>query len=105
MDTLIHADIFFFVTTIAVVIVTIALTVALIYLAKVLSDIKEITRQVKEETTLFRGDIADLRSDIAREGFRIERFAMFVKNLFAKTGRIKTGAASRSKRSKKSQEK
>jgi type II secretory pathway pseudopilin PulG len=85
MDTLIHADIFFFVTTIVVVIVGIAFTVALIYLAKVLSDIKEITKQVKEEAMLVREDIQGLRSDVKREGFRVERFLMFIKNLFKKT--------------------
>jgi hypothetical protein len=66
-----------------------------------LSDVKDITRQVKEETTLFREDIADLRNDIKREGFRIERFAMFVKNLFAKAGALKTAGS----RSKKKQQK
>jgi membrane protein implicated in regulation of membrane protease activity len=96
MNTLVHADIFFFVTTIAVVVVAIALTVALVYLAKVLSDVKEITRQVKEETALFRGDIADLRTDIKREGFRLERLAMFARNLFKKAG-----AARKPSRSKK----
>jgi hypothetical protein len=85
MDTLIHADIFFFITTIVVVIVGIALTIALVYLAKVLSDVKEITRQVKEETILFREDIQGLRGDIKKEGFRVERFVMFVRNLFKKT--------------------
>jgi hypothetical protein len=85
MDTLIHADIFFFVTTVVVILVGIALTVALIYLAKVLSDIKEITKQVKEETILFREDIKGLRSDVKQEGFRVERFWMFIRNLFKKT--------------------
>ncbi len=85
MDTLIHADIFFFVTTIAVVIVAIALTVALIYLATVLSDIGEIARQVKEETILFREDIGELRGDIKKEGFRIEHLMVFLGNLFKKT--------------------
>jgi hypothetical protein len=85
MDTLIHADIFFFVTTVVVIVVGIALTVALIYLANVLSDIKEITKQVKEETILFREDIGELRGDIKKEGFRIERFMAFLKNLFKKT--------------------
>jgi hypothetical protein len=85
MNTLIHADIFFFVTTIIVVIVGIAFTIALVYLIKVLSDVKEITKQVKEETILFREDIGELRGDIKKEGFRIERFMMFVKNLFKRT--------------------
>ena len=98
MNTLIHADIFFFVTTIAVVVVAIALTVALVYLAKVLSDIKEITRQVKDETALFREDIAGLRSDVRREGFRIERLALFMKNLFKRIGPARqTGSRSKKK--------
>src|SRR5271170_6992635 len=82
MDTLVHADIFFFVTTIVVVVVGIALTIALIYLAKVLSDIKAVTREVKEETILFREDIGNLRNDIRREGFRIERIYSFFRNAF-----------------------
>jgi hypothetical protein len=85
MNTLIHADIFFFVTTIVVIVVGIAFTIALIYLAKVLSDVKEITQQVKEETMLVREDIKGLRSDVKKEGFRMERFLMFIKNLFKKT--------------------
>jgi len=84
MDTLIHADVFFFVTTVMIVIVGIAFTIALIYLATVLSDIKEISKQVKEETILFREDIGNLRSDIRQEGFRVERFLMFFRNLFKK---------------------
>jgi uncharacterized protein YoxC len=85
MDTLIHADIFFFVTTVVVIVVGIALTIALIYMAKVLSDVKDITKQVKEETILFREDIKGLRSDVQHEGFRAERFLMFIRNLFKKT--------------------
>jgi hypothetical protein len=81
METLIHADIFFFVTTIVVVIVGIALTIALIYLAKVLRDIKAITREVKEETILFRQDIGNLRNDIRREGFRLEQIWSFFRNI------------------------
>jgi hypothetical protein len=85
MATLVHADIFFFVTTIVVVVVGIALTVALIYLAKVLSDIKEVTQQVKEEAILFREDIKELRGDVKKEGFRLERLMMFFRTLFKKS--------------------
>jgi hypothetical protein len=96
MSTLVHADIFFLVTTIVVVIVGIALTIALIYLAKVLSDIKLITGQVKEETILFRQDIGELRNDIKREGFRAERFFMFFRNFFKRT-EVVTKARSKKK--------
>ncbi len=82
MDTLVHADIFFFVTTIAVVIVAVALTVALIYLAMVLSDLKKITEQAHEETILFREDVRDLRNHVRREGFKLQHFFDFVTKLF-----------------------
>jgi hypothetical protein len=85
MDTLIHADVFFFVTTVVVIVVGIAFTIALVYLTKVLSDVKEITGQVKEEALLVREDIKGLRSDVKQEGFRAERFLMFFRNLFKKT--------------------
>ncbi len=78
MDTLIHADIFFFVTTIAVVVVAVVLTVVLIYLAKVLSDIKKITAQVHEETVLFREDLGDLRTEVRRDGFKLRHFMEFL---------------------------
>ena len=81
MDTLIHADIFFFVTTIAVIVVTIAFTVALVYLIKVLMDIKEISEQVRQETVLFREDLQGLRSEIKQKGFQVKSFVSFFQNL------------------------
>jgi hypothetical protein len=81
MDTLIHADIFFFVTTIAVIVVGAVFTIALIYLVKILIDLRDITRQVKEETVLFRQDLGNLRSDVRREGFRLERMVSFFRTL------------------------
>jgi uncharacterized protein YoxC len=91
MATLIHADIFFFVTTIVVVVVGIALTVALIYLAKVLSDLRKITKEVHEETVLFREDLKNLRTDVRREGFKLWRLVDFGKQFFErkKTSRSK----------------
>ncbi len=100
MSTLIHADIFFFVTTFAVIVVAVALTVALIYLAKVLSDIKDITGQLKEETRLFRGDIADLRANVRKEGFRIEAFFGFLKSLLRRTGSAAKRSASKTVKKK-----
>ena len=81
MDTLIHADIFFFVTTIAVVVTGAALTVVLIYLAKVLSDIKKITAQVHEETVLFRDDLHSLRVEVRRDGFKLRHVMEFLARL------------------------
>lgn len=68
MDTLIHADVFFFVTTIAVVVVATVLTIVLLYLVKILRNVKRITEQVHEETVLFREDLRDLRGQVRHEG-------------------------------------
>lgn len=95
MDTLIHADIFFFVTTIAVVVVAIALTIALIYLIRVLKQIEAIGKDIKEEATLFRGDIKGLRENVRRDGFKLQHFFDFV------TGFIKRKSTRRTSRSKK----
>jgi hypothetical protein len=70
MDTLIHADIFFFVTTIAVVVITIALTVLIVYLVKVFRSIRKIADAVNEETILLRRDIGDLRNEVRARGVR-----------------------------------
>jgi hypothetical protein len=84
MDTLIHADIFFFVTTIAVVIVTLLLAIALIYLIKVLNRIKNIAEQIREETVLFREDVHDLRDSVRREGFKLKNIADFAMGFFGR---------------------
>ena len=70
METLIHADIFFFVTTIAVIVITIALTVLIIYLVKVFRSVRKIADMVSDETVLVRKDIADLRSEVRERGAR-----------------------------------
>jgi hypothetical protein len=70
MNTLIHADIFFFVTTVAVIVITIALTVLIVYLVKVFRSVRKIADAVSDETVLLRKDIADLRSEVRVRGAR-----------------------------------
>jgi hypothetical protein len=71
MDTLMHADIFFFVTTIVVVVVGIVLTVVLIYLITILHRVRNIADMIREETMLFREDVHEFRASVKREGFKI----------------------------------
>jgi len=85
MDTLIHADIFFFVTTIAVVVITIALTVLIVYLVKVFRNVREITEMVNEETVLLRRDIGDLRNEIRARGTRAAGAFDWIERFFGET--------------------
>lgn len=82
MDTLIHADIFFFVTTIAVIVLTLLLIVVLIYLIMALRRIKTIAEQIRDETILFREDIHDLRASVQKEGFKLKSLFDFGYSFF-----------------------
>jgi uncharacterized protein YoxC len=77
MNTLIHADIFFFVTTIAVVIVALAVAVVLFYSIKILKNVREISEAIKDETNLIREDIQAARENVRREGFKLKHLASF----------------------------
>lgn len=82
MDTLIHADIFFFITAIAVVLVTAFLVGVLVLVIRVLVDVRHITRKVREEAELVSQDLAELRSHLRKEGFRFKRFVEFFAGLW-----------------------
>ena len=55
MDTLLKADIFFVVTTVAVFVVAAIVIWALVYLIKILRNVEDISETVKKETKQFSG--------------------------------------------------
>ncbi len=64
MDTIIHADIFFFVSTIAVIIFTVLGAVFLVYLIRVMDDVKKSTTVLKDEIEGVHDDIILMRQKI-----------------------------------------
>lgn len=68
MDTLIHADIFFFVTTIAVVLIAALFIVVILYAVRILNDMRYISGVVRRETDLLAEDFEEAREKIKREG-------------------------------------
>ncbi len=81
MSTLIHADIFFFVTTVAVIVVTLLVVVVLIYLIKILRQIRNIAGEIKEETVFVRQDIHEARMQMKSEGFKMKHIIGFFSRL------------------------
>ena len=59
-----HADIFFFVTTIAVVFISILAVIALYYAIRILKDIDEVSKKAKVEANEIIDDMHVLRSKI-----------------------------------------
>jgi hypothetical protein len=66
-STLIHADIFFFITTIVVIALGIVLVVLFIYLVIILKDVREISRTVRRESDEIATDVDMLRQEMRQE--------------------------------------
>ena len=62
MNTLIHADIFFFVATIAAVLIAIAIIITLVFVILILKNLHKLSQTANEEADLIAGDIDTLRS-------------------------------------------
>lgn len=79
MDSFIHADVFFFITSIAVIMVTAFSVAALIYLVRILRDFNKISSKVKDETELIADDINQLRRKTKAGGLRLANFLSFLR--------------------------
>jgi len=70
MDSLMKADIFFFVSTIFLVIFSILGLVGVIYVIKILHDVKNIAAKIKNESENIIADVSQLRSGIKAKAAR-----------------------------------
>ncbi len=68
MDTLMKADIFFFITTGAVVLITICVVVTLFYVARFLSTCNRIAKAVETKAHELGAEVEDVVADV-RESF------------------------------------
>ena len=62
MQTLIHADIFFFIATIATAIIGIGIAVALVFIILILKNLHKLSETVRAEADHIAGDIDALRA-------------------------------------------
>ena len=83
MDSFIHADIFFFITTMAVIVVGIVLTIALIYIVVILNTIRNISEMVRSESGLIAEDVHDIRNKIRSGRFTLAGIFRLFQQLFA----------------------
>ncbi|MEO8637313.1 MAG: hypothetical protein ABI430_00225 [Candidatus Taylorbacteria bacterium] len=84
MDSLIHADIFFFITTIAVILLTLGLIVALVYAIRILKSVDHISTKVKEESDRVIEDLGELRSNVKDNGWKLGHIMRFFRKVFKK---------------------
>ncbi len=89
MENLIHADIFFFISTIALVLISIGIVISLVYVIRILRNVSEVSDKVKEESSEILSDMKELRGTIKQEGFKMGYVVRFFKNMFGRKTRSK----------------
>jgi hypothetical protein len=72
-------NIFFFITTVAVILITIALTLVLWRISRILKHIEHISEQAALESDDIRHDLASMRTDIRRGKGRLKSLFSFFK--------------------------
>lgn len=85
MDDFYQMHVFFFVTTIAVVVLTIVLAVAAVYVVKILKDIKYISRKAKSEADIISGELSELRQNVKQQGAKLKFISSFFSNIYKKS--------------------
>ncbi|MCX6763696.1 MAG: hypothetical protein NTZ97_03110 [Candidatus Moranbacteria bacterium] len=84
MENFIKADIFFFITSIFVVILTIVLAIGAFYVIAILRDLKHISARAKVEGDELMEDIKNLRQNVKIQGAGLKSISRFFSSLFNK---------------------
>jgi hypothetical protein len=81
-ESLIHADIFFFISTIALVLISAGICVALFYAIRILRDVREFSDLAKAEGVELLADLKKLRANLRDEGIKWKHVAGLVRTFF-----------------------
>lgn len=92
MDEFLKMDIFFVVTTVAVLVVTILLAFVLIRVLRILKNIEDISVMVEAEGEKIREDIAQVRQKVKEEGLRVSHMMDFLGAAKPKRSRKKSSS-------------
>ncbi|MEK7519952.1 MAG: hypothetical protein AAB581_01775 [Patescibacteria group bacterium] len=74
MDALAKADIFFFITAIAVVVISVVFVVALVYVIRILHRVDKISERFKQESGAVLDDVAAFRAHVKAKGVSVDHF-------------------------------
>lgn len=101
MNTLQNADTFFYITSIAVILVTILVIMLLAYAIKIAQMVSAITKTIQRESERVTEDIAEFRERVREEGVKVSSFWRFMTGFFLNRfadrvgGKTKTGKTKR----------
>ena len=89
MDDVLKADIFFFITAIAILVFSVFLAIAFFYAIRILRDIKHISSMAKKESDIISEELSDLREHIKKGGTKVKYFLSFFDKIYKANKRIK----------------
>lgn len=92
MDDFLKMDIFFGVTTVAVVVVSVLLALVLIRLLRILKTVDEVSEIVQEEAEEIRDDIREVRANVKAEAVKVGQVLSMLTG-FAKPKRRKKSSS------------
>lgn len=84
MTEFLEANIFFFITSVAVVVFTIFLCVAMYFVIRILKSVRNITERIDEGSESIADDIKQLRQYVAQGSLISQIVGLFVKSKRAK---------------------
>ena len=88
-ESLIHADVFFFISTIALVGISIGICIALYYLIHILRNVREVSDKVKAEGTEIIADLKRVRLALKEEGMKWKYMIDMVTGFFIRKNKTK----------------
>ncbi|KXJ98077.1 MAG: hypothetical protein UZ19_OD1000796 [Parcubacteria bacterium OLB19] len=102
MNEILHANIFFFIASVATVVFLILISVILYHAIKIIKSVRSIVEKVEAGSEVLAGDVANLRSQIINGGGFVTKFiTLFMNNsgIFGgqERGRRKSSSTKRSK--------
>jgi hypothetical protein len=103
MQTLVHADIFFFISTICLVVLSIGVAVGLYYAVGILRDMREVTARIKKASGDIERDLDALRYSLKAEGAKVKGIADLVLGFVARALTPKASNIMRRKKPKKAE--
>lgn len=84
-ESLIHADVFFFISTIALVVISVGLAIFLYYGIRIAQNVREISDKVKAESSELVADLKKLRFALRDEGVKWKHVVDLVRGFFVRT--------------------
>lgn len=92
MATLIHADVFFFITSIVTVVLGVLFAVALFYIVLILRDLRYLSDLARKGGDKLALDMDGLRDAAKAEGLKVKSIFDFFLALFVRRAKRKMGA-------------